>query len=138
MRIVSVVSILILTFTTTNAFARRSRCQRVVCDCTPVVCSSMLVCVKPTTVCGTPQPIVVALEEKAVPVSATVPGETKSTLVKPPISLPLEDVGPELNAILADWEKTTSKFRRLDCEFQRFRYDPIFVIEKRGSGTLAL
>jgi hypothetical protein len=138
MRIVPAVSVLILTFATTSAFARRSRCQQVVCECTPVVCSSTPICVKPTTVCGTPQPTVVALEEKAVPVTGTAPAETKSTHAKRPKSPPVEDVEPELNAYLAEWENASSKIRRLDCEFQRFRYDPIFEIEKRGLGTLAL
>jgi hypothetical protein len=95
-------------------------------------------CVKPTTVCGTPQPTVVALAEKAVPVTGTAPAETKSTLAKRPKSPPVEDVEPELNAYLAEWDNASSKIRRLDCEFQKFRYDPIFGVERRGDGTLAL
>jgi hypothetical protein len=43
-----------------------------------------------------------------------------------------------LDQILVDWEAATSKIRRLDCEFSRFRYDRTFEVEKRGEGRIAI
>jgi hypothetical protein len=47
-----------------------------------------------------------------------------------------DDADSKLDGYLADWERTSYKIRRLDCEFQRFVYDTIFEVEKRGQGTI--
>ena len=106
MRIVPVVSVLILTLVTSSAFARRSRCRQVVCEGAPVVCCSAAVCikpacVKPTTVCCTPQPTTMTLEEKAVPVAATAPVEEKAISIKRPKQLLMQEVDAALDAYLA-------------------------------------
>lgn len=138
MRIVSVLAGLMLAIATTNVLARGSRCQRVACECAPVVCCSASVCAKPSTVCCTPLPTAAVLEERAAPIAASEPNETKSSSPRRPKPLAIERADPELDAYLAEWEKASSKIRRLDCEFLKFIYDPIFEVEKRGRGTLAL
>lgn len=43
-----------------------------------------------------------------------------------------------VDAILRDWQASTSRIRHLECSFSLFRYDPVFEIEKRGTGSLAV
>src|SRR5258708_3950025 len=48
------------------------------------------------------------------------------------------EVDPKLEAILQGWAQASSQIHRLDCNFSRFRYDPTFQIEHRGTGSLAV
>lgn len=156
MRIASVLAGLMLALATTSALARRSPCRQVVCECPAVVRCSPDVC--PKAVCGKlaiesciPQPTVVAFEPGAVPAVAPNHPDDETTSAKRsrPQSTGNVDAkrdadrasrkeASKLDACLADWEKASSKIRRLDCEFQRFGYDPNFEVEKRGQGTLSL
>jgi hypothetical protein len=44
----------------------------------------------------------------------------------------------ELDTILEKWESAALHIQRLDCHFTRVRYDPVFEIETRGTGSLAV
>jgi hypothetical protein len=91
--------------------------------------------------CGTPRPTVIALAEKAFPVAPTAAVKEPSASAKrpkPASVLVAPNADPELDAYLAEWETASSKIRRLDCDFQKFVYNPTFEVERRGKGTIAL
>jgi hypothetical protein len=50
----------------------------------------------------------------------------------------VEEPAPEIDQMLAEWEKAASKIRRIDAQFTRFRYDRTFEVEKRGEGTIVI
>jgi TIGR03009 family protein len=54
-----------------------------------------------------------------------------------PLQLVIEPVPPELEKVLQDWERNTSKFKKLTGDFAVFKYDPTFETEKRGVGKFA-
>src|SRR5260221_1096900 len=156
MRIAPIVSVLILTLGSTSAFARRSRCRQVSCECASVACSSAGPSAKPvdakqTTRESAPQPEVIAPVEKAVPAAATTPtiegsiseARTRGQSIKKvdwntDALLALREQISKRDAYLADWERASSKVRRLDCEFMKFMYLSDFEVEKRGRGTIAV
>ncbi|MBI3864202.1 MAG: hypothetical protein HY290_20145 [Planctomycetia bacterium] len=47
----------------------------------------------------------------------------------------VEKISPELEAVLKEWERQTSQFKKLAGSFSVFQYDPTFEIERRGEGT---
>jgi TIGR03009 family protein len=51
--------------------------------------------------------------------------------------LVVEDVSPELEKILRNWELTTSKFNRMTGEFTRIKYEHTFEVESRAEGRFA-
>ena len=59
-------------------------------------------------------------------------------------ALPRPDSPPKVGAdsrleeILREWEIASSKFRRLESKFSLIKYDPIFEVEQRGAGSLAV
>lgn len=54
------------------------------------------------------------------------------------VSIPKADPETRLEGILQEWEKASSRFRRLESRFSQFKYDPIFEVEQRGAGSLAV
>jgi hypothetical protein len=93
---------------------------------------------KPATACCTPQPTVIASKDEIVAVAAPAPGKTDATSAKRPEPLSINEMDAKLDANLADWEKASSRIHRVECGFQKFMYDPIFAVEKRGEGTIAV
>ncbi|MCC7420372.1 MAG: hypothetical protein IT428_08835 [Planctomycetaceae bacterium] len=51
-----------------------------------------------------------------------------------PAEMKIEEVSPELQAVLEAWERASSKVTRLQGEHQRFVYDLVFDTEKRADG----
>lgn len=46
-------------------------------------------------------------------------------------------VTPEMDKVLKDWEFHSSKFQRLVGDFTRYKYDSVFEVEFRASGSFA-
>ena len=67
------------------------------------------------------------------------PATTKSgQQPRPPVkAMEVEKFDPVLEQVLQDWERNTSLFKKLVGEFQVFKYDPIFEVEKRARGRFA-
>jgi TIGR03009 family protein len=61
------------------------------------------------------------------------PAKAKQGQIARPVVNPLQ-VDPALEKVLKDWEQHTSQFKKLAGEFEVFKYDPIFLIEKRAAG----
>ena len=79
-----------------------------------------------------------AAKSQVTPVQATDDEPAAPKLPRPaPQTLVVEDLSPELETILRNWELTTSKFNKMTGEFTRFRYDKTFEVEFRASGKFA-
>lgn len=66
------------------------------------------------------------------------PRAKSAKAARPPAEvLRVPKYSPELEKILNDWEKQTSKFKKLAGGFSRFKYDPTFEVEKRSDGKFA-
>jgi hypothetical protein len=65
-------------------------------------------------------------------------GVGAATLAKAESAPAERGVDAKLDANLADWETASSKIRRIDYEFEKFVYDPVFEIERRGRGDMAV
>jgi TIGR03009 family protein len=83
-----------------------------------------------------------APKNKPAPIKQTqatddVPADTKK--LPRPVAEPLkvEEISPELEKILKNWEQTTSQFKKMTGEFSRFKYDKTFEVEWRAEGKFA-
>ncbi len=65
------------------------------------------------------------------------PAETKRIPRPAPEPLKIEEISPELEKILKNWELTTSQFKKMTGEFSRFKYDKTFEVEWRAEGKFA-
>jgi len=45
---------------------------------------------------------------------------------------------PQVDAILSEWERTTSNVSSVSCQFRRFKYDHTFSVEFRSVGSLSV
>ena len=66
----------------------------------------------------------------------TGPGKQTRRLPRPqktPV-LQLQNLPPELEKILADWEIASAKIKKLQGEHYRYVYDYVFMVEKRSQG----
>jgi TIGR03009 family protein len=79
-----------------------------------------------------------AAKSAVTPVQAADDEPSTGKLPRPTTKpLVVEDLSPELEKILKNWELTTSKFDKMTGEFTRFKYDKTFEVEWRASGRFA-
>lgn len=63
------------------------------------------------------------------------PRAKSAKAARPPAEvLRVPKYSPELEKVLNDWQQKTSQFKKLAGEFTRFKYDPVFEVEKRAEG----
>jgi TIGR03009 family protein len=65
------------------------------------------------------------------------PADAKKLPRPAPEPLKIEEISPELEKILKNWELTTSQFKKMTGEFSRFKYDKTFEVEWRAEGKFA-
>ncbi len=70
--------------------------------------------------------------------AASQPAQPLNEGVRLPVPLGIADRNARLAEVLAEWEKAASRIDRLDCQFNRFKYDRTFGVEWRSAGALAI
>ncbi len=67
--------------------------------------------------------------------SATNAQDPANKLQRPQAqAMRVQQVSPELEKVLVNWEKQSGKIEKLEGSHQRFVYDPTFLVEKRAKG----
>src|SRR5262249_29446611 len=112
MRVIQVVAVLALALAGMSALSRYGKSTEPIADCPCAGCCRGVPTVRTPTAYALAQ--TTATDEPSDAASQSPPEKPETESAKPP------ETATELDDILAQWENTTSKIRRLNCEFSRF------------------